>query len=369
MLASTLLYGLLAAVSMVDAASPKKQIKYEVVTGIFQQDDAATDPNTFDFLASNFGLINRTYPSDPKTPDSKYSTQWQRLNKYVKYLNKEKKTRYSLLFLGRHGEGFHNAAETYFGTPAWNCFWSERDGNGTVTWADAKLTENGVEQARKVNSFWARLLSEEGIAAPDSYYTSPLYRCLDTARLTFANLTLPKKKPFVPTVKEFLREGISAHTCDRRSSKSYIHQQFPSFIFEKGFSEADPYWEELMAEPSAAQDVRSKAVLDDIFTHDDATYISITSHSGEIGSLLRGTSTSPSLLLSNSSRLTHVVHTVLGHRSFKLATGAAIPVLVKQTTLDGAAPPSSTVPWDAQRTCAAPPTIRDSSCNDCSCCL
>ena len=150
MLASTLLYGLLAAVSMVDAASPKKQIKYEVVTGVFQQDDAATDPSTFDFLASNFGLINRTYPSDPKSPDGKYATQWQRFNKYVKYLNKEKKTRYSLLFLGRHGEGFHNAAETYFGTPAWNCFWSERDGNGTVTWADAKLTENGIEQARKV---------------------------------------------------------------------------------------------------------------------------------------------------------------------------------------------------------------------------
>jgi hypothetical protein len=22
--------------------------------------------------------------------------------------------------LGRHGEGWHNAAETYYGTPAWN---------------------------------------------------------------------------------------------------------------------------------------------------------------------------------------------------------------------------------------------------------
>ncbi|KAF2621273.1 phosphoglycerate mutase-like protein [Macroventuria anomochaeta] len=347
MIASSLLYGLLAAASMVDAASQKKQIKYEVVTGIFQQDDNSTDPSTFNFIDSNFGLINRTYPSDPKSPDSKYATQWQRLNKYIKSLNKEKKTRYSLLFLGRHGEGFHNAAETYFGTPAWNCYWSELDGNGTVTWADAKLTQDGIKQAQDVNTFWKHLINDEKITPPESYYTSPLYRCLDTAKITFSNLTLPKKSPFVPTIKEFLREGISAHTCDRRSNKTYIHQNFPSYKFEKGFPENDPYWKELMAEPSADQDIRSKAVLDDIFSNDDSTYISVTSHSGEISSLLR----------------------VLGHRVFKLATGAAIPVLVKQTTLSGDAPATTTVPWNSQATCTAPPTIRDSSCNDCSCCL
>jgi hypothetical protein len=27
---------------------------------------------------------------------------------------------YKVLFMGRHGEGFHNAAESYYGTPAWN---------------------------------------------------------------------------------------------------------------------------------------------------------------------------------------------------------------------------------------------------------
>jgi hypothetical protein len=92
----------------------------------------------------------------------------------------------------------------------------------------------------------------------------------------------------VPVVKEFLREGISAHTCDRRNSKSYIRKNFPGFKFEKGFAEEDPYWTELFAEPRANQDARSKAVLDDIISNDDSTYISISSHSGEIGSLLRG---------------------------------------------------------------------------------
>jgi len=29
-------------------------------------------------------------------------------------------TVYKVLFMGRHGEGFHNAAESYYGTPSWN---------------------------------------------------------------------------------------------------------------------------------------------------------------------------------------------------------------------------------------------------------
>jgi broad specificity phosphatase PhoE len=288
MIVASFLYGLLAAASTVTAASHKKNINFEVVTGVFQQDDNSTDPSTFNFINSNFGLINRTYPSDPSSPDSKLATQWQRLAHYVKYLNKRKRERYTLLFLGRHGEGFHNAAETYFGTPAWNCYWSELDGNATVTWADAKLTEGGIKQAQDVNAFWKHLINDEKITPPQTYYTSPLYRCLDTAKLTFSGLPLPKKNPFVPTIKENLREGVSAHTCDRRSNKTYIHQNFPSFKFEKHFPENDPFWKELLAEPQANQDIRSKQVLDDIFSNDDSTYISVTSHSGEIASLLRG---------------------------------------------------------------------------------
>jgi broad specificity phosphatase PhoE len=366
MLVTSLLFGLLTAASA-NAKSTPKHINYSVVTGLFLQDENTTTPSGFDFIGTNFGLINRTYPSDSTCPDDKKSTQWQRLAHYISTLNKgaSKNERYSLLYMGRHGEGFHNAAETYFGTPAWNCYWSELDGNGTTTWADAKLTEIGVQQANRVNAFWSHLLKDEKIAAPESYYTSPLYRCLDTARLTFQGLPLHGHSKFEPVVKEFLREGISAHTCDRRSTKSYIKKNFPKFKFEKGFPEEDPYWMPLKAEPSADQDIRSKAVLDDIFENDDATYMSITSHSGEIASLLRGMSTT---LLECTKSFADDLGLVLGHRTFSLSTGSAIPVLVKATTVGGEAPPTKTVPWNSQKTCAAPPTIRDSSCNDCSCC-
>jgi broad specificity phosphatase PhoE len=294
MLASSLLCGLLAAASSANAYSHAKYIKYSVVPGLFLQDDNSTNPSSFDFIGTNFGLINRTYPSDPSCPEDKKATQWQRLAHYISTLNDKApdNERYTLFFMGRHGEGFHNAAESYLGTPAWNCYWSELDGNSTVTWADAKLTEVGIQQAIKVKNFWAHLIKDEKITTPETYYTSPLHRCLDTARLTFTGLDLPKKKSFVPVIKEYLREGISAHTCDRRSTKSYIKKNFPSFKFEKSFPEHDPYWTELYAEPREDQDARSSDVLDDIFWNDESTYISITSHSGEIASLLRGKSSS-----------------------------------------------------------------------------
>ena len=89
-------------------------------------------------------------------------------------------------------------------------------------------------------------------------------------------------------MKEFLREGISGHTCDRRGTKSYIQSAFPDYEIEPGFAETDPLWQAYHAETRRDQDIRSKAVLDDIFENDDETYISMTSHSGEIASLLRG---------------------------------------------------------------------------------
>ena len=289
MVACSILCRLLACI-FICASAHAACFNYSVVTGVFQQDDPATNDSTFNFTASNFGLIQRSYPSDSSCPAGDNATQWQRLTHYMSTLNAHAhhKERYLLFFFGRHGEGYHNAAESYYGTPAWNCYWSELNGNDTVTWADAHLTSTGVSQAKSVNTFWKHLISDEKIKPPETYYTSPLYRCLQTAYFTFTDLALPPKSPFVPTIKELLREGISAHTCDRRSNETYIRQNFPSFQFENGFVEKDPYWKAGYSEPPPNEDARSTAVLDDIISHDASTVISITSHSGEIASLFRG---------------------------------------------------------------------------------
>ncbi|MCJ1235013.1 hypothetical protein MMC14_002977 [Varicellaria rhodocarpa] len=269
-------------------APSKNHITYTTTTGYFLQDDPATNASTFDFITTDFGLINRTYDTDG--PDSQHKTQWQRFGHYVSTLNRQsgRHVQYKVLYMGRHGEGVHNVAEAYYGTPAWDCYWSEKEGNGTVVWADAHLTTTGEAQAQAVNSFWASEITNQKIPTPQTYYTSPLTRCLATANISFSGLDLPSRHPFVPEVKELFREGISGHTCDRRSTKTYIHENFPSYKIEPGFSEDDLLWEALHGETPTDQDIRSKTVLDEVFSTDDSTYISITSHSGEIASILRG---------------------------------------------------------------------------------
>lgn len=102
----SLLASLLGVAGLAQAYSVKSHIEYTVVTGIFKQDDPATDASSFNFTAENFGLIERKYPSD-KTCPRQNPTGWQRLNHYIDTLNRKAKRseRYTLLFLGRHGEG------------------------------------------------------------------------------------------------------------------------------------------------------------------------------------------------------------------------------------------------------------------------
>ncbi|KAH8808855.1 histidine phosphatase superfamily [Xylogone sp. PMI_703] len=323
------------AQAVLPRGSSPEYINYTTLTGLFLQDDPATDPSTFDYTAHNFGLIDQAYSTDDASMVGK--TQWQRFANYVFRLNREsgRFVQYKVIWFGRHGEGYHNAAESYYGTPAWNCYWSIRDGNATVTWADAHIDAAGVAQAQVAANFWAQQIKEQKIHTPDSYYTSPLTRCLETANITFGALDLPDRHPFIPTVKELLREGISGHTCDRRSNKTYIHDNFPTYEIEAGFSEQDLLWKPLVGETSVDQDIRSKKVLDDIFSTDSNTWVSITSHSGEIGSMLR----------------------VLGHRSFSLVTGAVIPVLIKAETIKGTAAPTATQPYTPISTCSTQPPL------------
>ena len=234
-----------------------------------------------------------------------------------------------------------------YGTPAWNCYWAELNGNSTVTWKDAHLDSAGVQQAQVAHDFWQHEIDVQKIPYPHSYYTSPLTRCLQTANITFSGLDFPVYYPFIPTVKELMREGISIHTCDQRRSKSYIEEKFPSFVIESGFTEYDELWNGVSAETSDAQDARSKKWLDQVFSTDDHTWISVTSHSGEIASTLR----------------------VLGHQEFSLNTGAIIPILIKAEFLPPKdSPPTKSWSWTVSTHCAAPPkTSLESKSQGCKC--
>ncbi|KAH8685948.1 histidine phosphatase superfamily [Tricladium varicosporioides] len=317
--------------------SPKpapEYIKYSTVTDYFQQDDHNTDDKNFDYTISNFGLIDRSYDSDPHADPHKTKTQWERFEHEVARLNQESgsKTQYKVLYLGRHGEGYHNVAEAFYGTRDWDCYWSLQNGNETSTWVDARLTPIGIAQAQKANAFWHLMISIQKIPTPESYYTSPLMRCLATAEHTFSGLKLPAHKPFKPLIKELIREAIGAHTCDMRSTKTEIQKAYPDWPIEHGFAEEDPLWDAELRETDQAMDIRLREALDDIFSSDDKTFISISSHSGAIGSILR----------------------VLKHRSFSLGTGQVIPVLVRAEMVHGEGPSRAKGPYTTISKCPMP---------------
>ncbi|KAI8804974.1 histidine phosphatase superfamily [Cladochytrium replicatum] len=318
------------AVKCIPRPSPNSYINYTTITGFFMQDDPNTVPSTFNYATNNLGLINRTYETDATFDPTGKKPGWARFANYVTSLNANSpdNVQYKVLIMGRHGQGYHNVAESFYGTPAWNCYWSLIDGNGTVSWADAHVTPAGEAQTAIAHAFWVDALANNGLPAPESYYTSPLWRCLQTATLTFANLTLPDDRPFKVIVKEFMRESIGQHTCDRRSKKSQIHAAFPSYEFENGFTEDDLLYSPLR-ESDSAEFVRLKKLMDDIFTNDRGTFLSFTSHSGAIGVMLK----------------------VLGHRAFSLSTGASIPVLVRAEVINDKAPTVSVDPWAAAPTC------------------
>lgn len=127
-----------AALGFLASTVAGSYIQYTTVPGFFQQDDAATVPGTFSYVgfhscfslrltdtdqvANNFGLIDQVYDTDAEFDPAGELAGWLRFENKVAVLNAEAATgtQYKVLYLGRHGEGYHNVAETYYGTPAWN---------------------------------------------------------------------------------------------------------------------------------------------------------------------------------------------------------------------------------------------------------
>ena len=230
-------------------------------------------------------------------------------------------------------------------TPRNQCYWAELNGNGTATWYDAALTTNGVSQALVAHDFWQKEINEQRIHTPDNYFVSPLTRTLQTAHLTFTGLDLPKgSAEFKPLIKELFRESISIHTCDHRHDRGYIHEMFPHWPIEEGFTEEDELWNGVTAETNNAQDARSYKALNELFFTSASPkkdeFVSITSHSGEISSILR----------------------VLGHRTFSLNTGAVIPVLVKAEKNNKERATTTSAAWTVSAHCTAPPVTSVTAC-------
>ncbi|KIO23881.1 hypothetical protein M407DRAFT_77591, partial [Tulasnella calospora MUT 4182] len=255
------------------------------VPGYFIHDEPTLNVHELSPPPPRFGLID-------SSPD-----YWTKFKATVKKLNDEAgpSCSYKVVFLGRHGEGYHNVAEAFYGTKAWDDYWSLQNGNGTITWGpDAELTELGMEQARMAHTRWvAELDAGGGVPLPTKIYSSPLSRAGKTLEITFRDVSNER-----PLIMENLREVIGVHTCDKRSTRSKIHRAFPQFDIEQGFTEEDLLWKPDVRETDKERDIRVRRVFDKILQTDD-TYIAIVAHGGVIQSSLQ----------------------VIGHRPYPVMTG------------------------------------------------
>ncbi|KAK6460591.1 phosphomutase [Scheffersomyces coipomensis] len=266
---------------------------FSPVDDYFVQSDHSKDDFSFRYTEENFGV---TKP-------------WSTIIQEIKELNKNAppNVSYKVLFLARHGEGWHNIATSKYSKDDWFAKWRFVGTDGEISWGpDANLTELGIDQALENKQAWNQQL-DNGAPLPSKFYVSPLQRSLRTLQYTWEDQPIPQ-----PIVLEHLRETIGVHLCHQRSKKSEIKSQFPMVDFEEDFPEHDELAEKFSKkrEELNEQFLRINKVLQDIFTKDkDHQFISITSHAGTIRAFI----------------------TVIGHRKFTIPTGGMIPIVVKGT--------------------------------------
>ncbi|KAF7325076.1 Phosphoglycerate mutase-like protein [Mycena kentingensis (nom. inval.)] len=246
---------------------------YEPVPGFFLQDDPNVSFPDIGAVPPRFGLLDAS--------DARWTTFLARLTQ----LNESATdgALYKLLFLGRHGQAYHNLAELKYGTIAWDAYWSKLNGDDEFVWGpDAALTNLGNKQARDARAVWKTELAFRA-PMPQKAYCSPLTRAIQTHRIVYSAPT--------PTalVIENLREYYGEHTCDKRRTRSELVADFPEIDIESGFTEEDELWTEVR-ETEESRRARANDVLERVFRESesgDAQVIAITAHGGIIEEVVR----------------------------------------------------------------------------------
>lgn len=276
------------------------------ILGFFKQTELLTDDLLFNYTEEDLGRLN----------------SWEDIINKIEQLNVSSPVNesYKVLFLARHGEGWHNIASHKYSPEEWITKWRFLGTDGELTWGpDADLTELGINQAKENNKVWKDQVTK-GAPIPSQFYVSPLKRSCHTLIHTWQDIKISS-----PIVAEKLRETIGIHLCHKRSTKSEITKNFPAFQFEQGFSEIDHLNEDYSVnrEKLHQQFLRVNNFLQELFEQDwldgkaqvykgklqRDTFVSITSHAGTIRSFI----------------------TVINHRKFTISTGGMIPIVVKGT--------------------------------------
>ena len=131
--------------------------------------------------------------------------------------------------------------------------------------------------------------------SPQSIYTSPLARCLQTTQHLFFTTPTPLTSTSASTsasypqavIKEGLRERYTLHTCDKRRPRAWIAASFPGWAaFEDGFAEEDPWRARTAAETDDEHVARKQLVLEELFDGDEGEFLALVVHSYAIRAIV-----------------------------------------------------------------------------------
>lgn len=299
---------LLTKLDTSDPENPKFPWTFEVVKGFFKQSEDSTDDLKFNYATEDMGI---------QKPWEQILEELHQLN-----LNAGENQNYKLLFLARHGQGYHNVVINKYSYEEWYKKWYKETHDGDMQFApDPMLTDLGINQAKENHQLWKQQVAK-GAPIPSKFFVSPLQRSSHTLVHTWTGI---KPESSRPVVTEGIRETCGLNLCDKRSTKSVINQRFGDhgFTFEDGFTEEDQLFDHDNREPLHRHAIRTNQFLQRLFDSDfdkalnkvdrdlalKHQVISTTSHAGTIRTFIM----------------------VLGHRHFTISTGGMIPVVVKAT--------------------------------------
>lgn len=246
-------------------------------------------PTSYEYVTGNFVTDNLLggihYNATTQHLGLSELSSWEKVKATLKKLNDNPNgDKYKLFYLARHGEGWHNIAPKLFPPYAISCYWKEKMGNGKIEWGDAELTPNGIGEIMALSKTWQAEL-DKGAPLPESFYVSPIRRCLQTYNYTWSPIKATRKLA-TPVVKEMAREIYGVDTSNWRQSKSLIKSYLPEVVFESGFTEEDEIFTKHEYEPLLHVIYRANLLLNDIFANDTNEVISISAHGGIIAALL-----------------------------------------------------------------------------------
>ncbi|KAK4040175.1 phosphomutase PMU1, partial [Parachaetomium inaequale] len=167
---------------------------------------------------------------------------------------------------------------------------------------------SGISLARHLGDLWVEWAGTVGVPLPETLYTSPLARCLETTKLVYAPVMATHGRSLRPLVKELLRERLTDHTCDKRSTRPWIADNYPTYVLDQDFETEDTLWTADRYETNLEHVARKRRLLEEIFANDKSTFVSLNYHS-----LIRDLA----------------ILEVVGAPHFRVSEGAIIPLLVK----------------------------------------